>query len=173
VPKALGAATLEARYLGDANFAPSTDTEAHTVTVNGADLSIIKRNGLRILPAGQPSTYVLLVSNAGPEDVLGARVTDILPPQLSNASWTCTSTGGAVCPATGTGTVDALVNMPSGSSVTFLLTVTAQANPEQVVTNRATVTPPVNAPDPVLGNNESSDTDPIGLFGDGLEDEND
>jgi len=173
VPKALGAAILEARYLGDANFAPSTDTESHTVTVNGADLSIIKRNGLRILPAGQPSTYVLLVSNAGPEDVVGARVTDILPPQLSNASWTCTSSGGAACPASGAGTVDALVNMPSGSSVTFLLTVTAQADPEQVVTNRATVTPPINAPDPVLGNNESSDTDPIGLFGDGLENEND
>ncbi|MEZ5467553.1 MAG: FG-GAP-like repeat-containing protein [Lysobacterales bacterium] len=173
VPKALGAATLEARYLGDANFAPSTDTEAHTVTVNGADLSIIKRNGLRILPAGQPSTYVLLVSNAGPDNVQGARVTDILPPQLSNASWTCTGTGGAVCPASGTGTVDALVNLPSGSSLTFLLTVTAQASPEQIVTNRATVTPPSNSTDPVLGNNESSDTDPIGLFGDGLEDEND
>ncbi|MGE4070911.1 MAG: FG-GAP-like repeat-containing protein [Lysobacterales bacterium] len=173
VPKALGAATLEARYLGDANFAPSTDTEAHTVTVNGADLSIIKRNGLRILPAGQPSTYVLLVSNAGPDNVQGARVTDILPPQLSNASWTCTGTGGAVCPASGTGTVDALVNLPSGSSLTFLLTVTAQANPEQIVTNRATVTPPGNSTDPVLGNNESSDTDPIGVFGDGLEDEND
>lgn len=172
VPKALGLITLQAHYQGDANFALSSDTEEHTVTVDGADLSIIKRNGLRLLPAGQPSTYVLLVNNAGPQDVVGARVTDLLPPQLSNGSWTCSSTGGATCPASGVGTVDALVNMPSGSSVTFLLTVTVQASPEQVVTNRAIVTPPTNAPDPLPANNESIDVDPMGLFGDGWEDEN-
>jgi len=56
IPKALGAATLEARYLGDADFNPSTDTEPHTITAEGADLAIIKRNGLRLIPGGQPST---------------------------------------------------------------------------------------------------------------------
>lgn len=172
VPKSFGLTTLEARYLGDANFAPSVDTEEHTVSADGADLSIIKRNGLRVLPAGQASTYVIAVNNAGPQDVFGARVTDLLPPQLINASWTCTSTGGAVCPLSGIGTVDALVDMPAGSTVTFLLTVTAQADPEQVVTNTATVAPPGTAPDPVPANNQSTDVDPIGVFGEGFEEEN-
>lgn len=171
IPKALGAATIEARYFGDANFNGSSDTEAHTITVEGADLSIVKRNGLRLVPGGQPSSYILLVSNSGPQSVVNARVTDILPPQFSAASWTCSASGGASCPANGGGTVDALVSLPGGSSVSFVLTVTAQVSPEQIVSNRATVTPPANAPDPVTTNNESTDTDPIGIFGEGFETE--
>jgi uncharacterized repeat protein (TIGR01451 family)/CSLREA domain-containing protein len=172
VPKALGVATLEARYLGDADFDPSIDTESHTVSADGADLSIIKRNGLRLVPGGVPSTYVILVSNAGPQDVINARVTDLLPAQFSNAAWTCTATGGAVCPASGSGTVDALVGLPAGSSLSFALTATAQSTPEQIVTNRAIVEPPLSAPDPFLDNNESIDVDPIGVFGEGFETEN-
>ncbi len=171
IPKAVGPATLEARYLGDANFNASVDTEPHTFTAEGADLAIIKRNGLRLIPGGAPSTYVLLVSNAGPQAVVNARVTDILPAQFSNASWTCSASGGASCPASGAGNVDTLVSLPSGSSVVFALTATAQIAPEQVVTNRATVSPPANAPDPVPGNNESIDIDPIGVFGEGFETE--
>lgn len=171
IPKALGATTLEARYLGDANFNASTDTEAHTISADGADLSILLRNGLRLLPGGGTATYVLLVNNAGPQDVVNARVSAILPPQLSNANWTCVASVGASCPAAGAGTLDALVSMASGASVTFNLSVAVQANPEQLVSNRATVTAPANAPDPNLSNNESTDTDPIGVFGEGLETE--
>jgi CSLREA domain-containing protein/uncharacterized repeat protein (TIGR01451 family) len=169
--KAVGQVPLEARYLGDANFDASIDTEQHLFAADGADLAIIKRNGLRLVPGGQPSTYVLLVTNGGPQDVVNARVSDILPPQFSAASWTCTASSGASCPAAGTGTVDTLVNLAAGSSVTFALTATAQIAPEQVVTNIATVTPPANAPDPVPANNQSVDVDEIGVFGEGFETE--
>jgi len=171
VPKALGAGTLEARYLGDANFNASTDTEAHTITVDGADLSIVKFNGLRLVPGGSTVTYSLLVSNAGPQAVVNARVNDILPSQLSNASWTCSASNGASCPAAGLGTVDTLVSLPANSSLSFALTVSVQASPEQIVVNRATVSAPANSPDPALDNNESVDTDLIGFFGDGFETE--
>ncbi|GMU44034.1 MAG: CSLREA domain-containing protein [Xanthomonadales bacterium] len=172
IPKALGAATLEARYAGDANFNPSTDTEAHMVVADGADLAIIARNGLRLIPPGQQSTYVLLVTNSGPQSVVNARVTDILPPQFSAANWTCTAADGSSCPPNGNGNVDALVSIGSASSVTFELTATAQAGPEQVVTNTATVASPANAPDPDLSNNTSTDSDPMGYFADGFENEN-
>ncbi len=171
IPKALGAATLEARYLGDANFNPSVDTEAHTFASAGADLSILLRNGLRLLPAGGVSDYVLLVSNAGPQAVVNARVSDILPPQLSNASWTCAASEGASCPASGAGTLDALVSLAAGASVSFDLRVDVQDSPEQVVINRATVSAPISAPDPTTANNESIDIDAIGLFGEGFETE--
>lgn len=169
LPKTLGAITLEARYLGDANYNPSTDTEAHTIQAAGADLSIEKFNGLRVLPGGAPSSYTLLVSNAGPDGVVNARVTDLLPPQLSDASWTCEAGAGASCPAAGSGTVDALVSLAAGSTLTFTLTATAQAVPEQVVTNIATIEPPANASDPDSSNNQSSDSDATGLFGEGFE----
>lgn len=171
LPKTSGAVVIEARYLGDANYNPSEATVDHVIVADGADLSIIKRNGLRLLPGGVPSTYVILVSNAGPQDVFNARVTDILPPQLGNASWTCSGSNGGTCPASGSGNVDVLVNLPSGASVTFLLTVTAQIQPEQIVSNIASVMPPANAEDPNLDNNVSIDTDPIGIFGDGHETE--
>ena len=108
---------------------------------------------------------------SSPQGVVNARVTDILPAQFANAAWTCSAGPGASCPAAGAGTVDALVSLPAGSSVSFALTATAQAAPEQIVSNRATVTPPPNAPDPVSANNESTDTDPIGIFGEGFETE--
>jgi uncharacterized repeat protein (TIGR01451 family) len=162
---------IEARYLGDANYNASTATTPHQVIASGADLGITKRNGLRILPAGQPSSYIILVTNAGPEPVVGARVVDLLPPELTAASWTCTAAGGASCPATGVGNIDALIDLPVGGSATFVLTVTAQPSPEAIVTNTATVATPTGVTDPLPANNSSSDTDPIGLFGDGLETE--
>lgn len=171
VPKATGQFTIEARYLGDANYNPSTATTPHQIIGSGADLGITKRNGLRILPGGQPSEYVILVTNAGPEDVTDARVLDLLPPELTAASWTCTASGAASCPASGTGNIDALVDLPVNSSVTFVLTATAQSNPEAQVTNTATVATPNGVADPIPSNNSSSDTDPVGLFGDGLETE--
>jgi uncharacterized repeat protein (TIGR01451 family) len=172
IPKATGLVTLQARYLGDANFNGSTAVAEHQILADGADLSIIKRNGLRLLPGGQPVSYTLLVSNAGPQAVVNARVTDILPAQLLSPSWTCVAGAGANCPASGSGTVDALVSLEAGASVTFTLNVTAQANPEQIVSNLATVAAPPNAPDPNLVNNDSVDVDAIGVYGEGFETEN-
>ena len=98
-------------------------------------------------------------------------MTDILPPQLSNASWTCAASEGASCPASGAGTLDALVSLAAGASVSFDLRVDVQDSPEQVVINRATVSAPIRAPDPTTANNESTDIDAIGLFGEGFETE--
>ena len=172
IPKNTGAFALEARYLGDANFLPDTDTEAHTIASATADLAIVKRNGERLLPGGSQTTYIILVSNNGPQPVTNARVTDILPPQLSAATWTCVVSGSGSCPATGSGNIDALVSLASGAQATFQLTATVQLNPEQIVSNTASIAPPANTPDPQLGNNESTDVDTIGLHADGFESEN-
>ncbi len=172
VPKNTGAFALEARYLGDANFLPDSDTEAHTIASSTADLAIVKRNGERLLPGGAQTTYVILVTNNGPQPVTNARVTDILPPQLSAATWTCVVSGSGSCPASGSGNIDALVSLASGAQATFQLTATVQLNPEQIVSNTANIAPPANTPDPQLGNNESTDVDTIGLHADGFESEN-
>ena len=169
VPKALGAITLQARYDGDANFNGSTATASHTVTADGADLAILNRNQRRMVAAGQPSSFTVTVSNLGPQNVVNARVVDVLPAQFGDVSWTCAATAGASCPASGSGLIDTLVSLNAGTSVVFTLTATAQLTPEQIVTTTATVTAPVNASDPNLSNNSSSDSDPIGVFGDGLE----
>ncbi len=172
VPKNAGVFDLQARYLGDANFLPSTDLEPHTVSASNADLAIVKRNGLRLLPGGSQVTYVILVTNNGPQPVTNARITDILPAQLSAATWTCGVNGNGSCPASGTGSIDVLVSLASGSQATFTLTAAVQLTPEQIVANTAAVQPPPNVPDPSLVNNESTDVDTIGVFGEGFESEN-
>jgi uncharacterized repeat protein (TIGR01451 family) len=60
------------------------------VTLTGeADLQITKSDGLITVTPGEPLTYTVQITNAGPDHVFGATVQDILPVQLEKASWTC------------------------------------------------------------------------------------
>src|SRR5205085_2262459 len=58
--------------------------------------------------------------------------------------WTCSATGGAVCPnASGAGDLnETLATFPAGSTVTYTVTATVIATPPATVTNTATATPP-------------------------------
>jgi uncharacterized repeat protein (TIGR01451 family) len=77
-----------------AGSATDTDTETRT-----ADLSITKSDGVASYTAGASVTYTLVVTNAGPSDVVAAKVTDSVTalPQVLGASWTCVAAGGATC----------------------------------------------------------------------------
>jgi len=112
--------------------------------------------------SGSPLTYTITVSNAGPSDVIGAQVVDVLPLALAGFGWTCTASGvGASCgTAAGTGDIDALVTLPVGMSVTFAVTGTVPAGITGALINTATVNPPIGAIDPVGGNNAATDTNP-------------
>ena len=83
-----------------------------------ADLAISKSSTPKPYVPGAPLTYTVMVSNAGPSDVINARVQDALPPALAAFGWTCTPSGaGASCgTANGSGDIDALVTLPVGTS---------------------------------------------------------
>ncbi|MCB1608500.1 MAG: DUF11 domain-containing protein [Xanthomonadales bacterium] len=168
--KTAGVRTVNVSYSGDADFSGSATAVTQQVIANGADLSISKRNDRCVLPGGSRISYRIEVQNLGPEAVTNARVTDTLPSALSGATWTCSASGGASCVASGSGSIDSLVSLPNGSSVVFNLSVNVQRSPELSVSNTATVTLPTGLTDPVPGNNSSTDTDPIGIYCDGLED---
>jgi uncharacterized repeat protein (TIGR01451 family) len=123
-----------------------------------ADLVITKAQTPDPYEPGSPLTYMLLVSNLGPSDVTNARVQDVLPGVVVNASWTCAAAGaGAVCgAAAGVNVVDALVTLPVGTSVTFTITGTVLSSATGVLSNTATVTPPSDVTDPVPGNNTAT-----------------
>ncbi|MFC6491264.1 DUF6923 family protein, partial [Nitratireductor sp. GCM10026969] len=96
-----------------------------TAVLLDADLEIDKDDGSETYDRGGEVIYTILVSNNGPFGVQNARVNDALPAGITDATWTCGSpTNGAVCNvANGTGDiVDAPVNLPAESSVTFTLT---------------------------------------------------
>lgn len=165
----LGTRQLRARYQGDANFNPSAEVvREHQVVDGGAELVIRKRNLLRTLPGGEPVVYVIEVENRGPLAVT-ALVRDPIPEGLSNFRWTCSGEGGAVCLASGTGALNENVTLPVNSLARFVLTADVQRDPEVTVIQEARVDPPTGVVDPNPANNVARDIDPIGLFGDGFE----
>jgi len=135
-----------------------------------ADLSISKSNGTAFVSGGMPTSYLIVVSNAGPTGVAGARVQDTLDPEFSQATWTCVGQNGGSCAGAGTGNLDQPVNLPVGASVRFTLTALVAPLPETPVSNVTSVTPPSPIVDPNLNNNVASDgPDVRGVFRDGFE----
>jgi len=137
-----------------------------TQNVHYADLAVTKDNGVGGVAWGSQTQYTIIAHNHGPSDVSGARVLDILPPELENATWTCTGTGGAVCTPSGTGDIDDQnVTMPAGSSITYLLDAwVIQGSSTGTLNNTVRIIPPSNVTDSYPSNNEDSDVDQIGAL---------
>jgi len=152
------------------NSAASLAVNVIPAAVLSADLSITKSNGTRFVTGGAPTSYLIVVSNAGPAGVIGARVQDTLDPDFSNATWTCAGQNGGSCVASGSGNLDQPVDLPAGASVRFTLTAQVAALPETPISNIASVTAPSPIDDPTLSNNVASDgPDLRGVFRDGFE----
>jgi uncharacterized repeat protein (TIGR01451 family) len=133
----------------------------------GADLSISKSNGSAFVNGGVPVDYLIVVNNPGPAAVIGARIQDALAPDFSAASWSCTPLNNAACPnpASGTGALDALLDLPANSSVQINFSALPIAGPETPISNIASVTPPAGITDPSLNNNVATDgPDLRGIF---------
>ncbi|MEM7479613.1 MAG: beta-propeller fold lactonase family protein [Acidobacteriota bacterium] len=116
------------------------------------DLQITKTAGVLDEDTGALE-FQIEIKNCGPSDVTGATVRDDFPGTYSSPTWTCAVTGGSgpatACPASGSGNINALVDLEAGDptgcsgagAVTFTIdgTVTALNG---VLTNTATVTSP-------------------------------
>ena len=131
-------------------------TIAPTTVPPTADLSITKTDGV---PSRSPGTfsYTIVVSNAGPFDVHGAKVNDTMPSELNNVTWTCD----ANCPGSVNGNINNFsIDIPSGSSVTFTVTATVTAT-SGTLSNTASVSVPNGVTDPTTSNNSATDTDTL------------
>jgi uncharacterized repeat protein (TIGR01451 family) len=102
-----------------------------------ADLIVTKTNNVTSLLAGAVTTYVITVTNSGPNSAGGARLTDsaLAGLQLLDPI-ACSVTGGAVCPApidrevsdiTSAGGI-IIPTLPAGSSVTFTVNANVTAS---------------------------------------------
>jgi uncharacterized repeat protein (TIGR01451 family) len=106
-------------------------------------------------------TYTITASNAGPSNATGAKVADTLPASLT-CSWTCVGAGGGTCTASGSGSINDTVNLPSGGSVTYTASCTLSISATGTLSNTAMVTAPAGVTDPTPGNNSATDNDTIG-----------
>ncbi|MBF5003648.1 FlgD immunoglobulin-like domain containing protein [Diaphorobacter caeni] len=135
--------------------APATSCSGATTTVTPvADLSIEKTvsgNG-KYLP-GQPLTYTITVSNAGPSDVDDVVVSDTVPQDVTVSTWTCTASANANCDSTqagggtgATGTTSPIslshVSLKNGASIVITIEGDVDLGAINTITNTATATPP-------------------------------
>jgi uncharacterized repeat protein (TIGR01451 family) len=143
-------------------IADDGEVEDHAVsTAPVADLAITKTDGAATEVPGTTVTYTITVSNAGPDPITGATVTDTFPGVLSGVSWTCVGAGGGTCTAGGSGNISDLVNLPVGGTATYMATGTISAAATGTLVNTASVAVPATSFDPNLANNSATDTDTL------------
>jgi uncharacterized repeat protein (TIGR01451 family) len=128
-----------------------------TLLLVGADLLVLKSDGQQAALSGDTLTYNIIVANEGPSDEPNARIDDPLPSPLTNATWSCQASGGAVCPASnGGGSIHVTgVHLPAGGQLLYVVSGQVRPNFSGILSNTATVTPSVT--DPVVANNSSTD----------------
>ena len=131
--------------------------------VPAADLSITKTNGANGTTPGATTVYTITASNTTGPSSVSSRVQDFFPSTL-DCSWTCAPTGAASCFAgPQSGDVDQVVTLPVGTTVVYTATCTVDPGATGSISNTATVAPPTGGVDFDLGNNVSTDVDPLGF----------
>lgn len=99
--------------------APATSATAVAITCAvtntralRSDVSVAKTDSQASYTPGGTSTYVITVSNAGPDAASGVAVSDALPAGMRlSGPWSCAATGSGSCPASGGAAGDAAVNL--------------------------------------------------------------
>ncbi|AOM78268.1 gliding motility-associated C-terminal domain-containing protein [Pedobacter steynii] len=130
------------------------DAEAVTIVKKLTNL-LISKSGPSTAIAGQVITYQIKVSNSGPSTALNASVTDAIPAELEEVSWTTVLTGGSVIVegATGTGNnLNVKANIPVGQQHEITINVTGKVSASfgGTISNIATVTPGDSGNPPVV-----------------------
>ncbi len=153
---------------------PADNGATTTTTVTGvpyADLFVSQTDGGVTVLWNQPLTYLITVSNAGPNGVTGATVTDTFSAFLSGVLWTCSASAGSSCTPSGAGNLaDAAVTLLSGGSVTYMATGTVVYGTAGPIPNTVSVS--ASTFDPVSANNASTIQTPVDtdlIFKDGFQ----
>ncbi|MCP4661284.1 MAG: DUF11 domain-containing protein, partial [bacterium] len=150
----------------DADPANNTASADTTVRVS-ADLRVTKTDNRTTVVPGRRIRYRITVTNHGPSAVTGATVTDLMPPQLVDVSYTST-TSGAVSgnTASGTGDIADTVDLAVGATLTYTVWALVAPSASGPVINTATAVVPAGAEDPDGGNNSVTDHNSLSPEGD-------
>ena len=123
-----------------------------------------------IVAGGGLLTYTIVITNNGPADAIGAFVVTESSEALSNENWTCTADAGATCPASGGSEIEATVDLPAGTSVTFHLTGEISPSFMDVIESSVSVTVPDGYVELTPADNTATDqTSTDRIFADGFE----
>ncbi|NLR78424.1 gliding motility-associated C-terminal domain-containing protein [Chitinophaga eiseniae] len=127
-------------------------TATVTTSVNKSANLRLTKTGPATLAAGQPITYVVKVTNAGPADVTNVTISDMVPSGIDNITWTASASGGAsVTPGSGTNSnISLQATMPASTdTITLIVHGIVTAGFTGNLVNTATATPPSGVTNPV------------------------
>ena len=123
---------------------------------NDADVAVTMSADPPAYTAGSPLTYTISIANAGPANALNTTIVDTFPAALNDVEWTCTASGGATCPAQGSGMIAQSIALPAGGQAVFHATGTIASGTTGPISNTATAVVGAPATDPDTDNNTAS-----------------
>lgn len=107
-----------------------TNSTVSTIIINQSNLQIDK-SGSSTVAAGNPINYTISVTNLGPSNATGIKLTDIVPAEVMDVNWIATATGNVSIIGTNNGTgnlIELLFDMQAGESNTLTVNITGTAN---------------------------------------------
>ncbi len=140
-PAAVGVHAIAGRALAPAAERPAAPGIGVTVTKTADPDPYVP---------GEPLTFTVSLVTAcvagcpvGGPTVLGVRVNDPLPAQLSGAkfTWTCAASTGSSCATSGTGSIRDSANIAEAGTLTYTVKGTVPASARGMLMNVVTVTP--------------------------------
>lgn len=107
-----------------------------------ASIQVSKSAAQASVMTGAAAHFTVSVTNTGLVPATGVAVNDPLTADWSSATWTCSASGGAVCPAaSGTGSIShSNLTLPAGAGLSYAVASVAMGN-SNVATNTVSVTP--------------------------------
>jgi uncharacterized repeat protein (TIGR01451 family) len=123
-----------------------------------ADLSVSITDGNTFAVTGDPITYTIVVTNAGPDVANGVLVTDTLPESISNVTWTCVASNGSCTAPSGSGNLSTSMSVEAGGTVTITITGRLSLSAVGLLVNTVTISHPA---DPNPANNSATDSDVV------------
>ena len=163
-PNVLILNSATASYVGHTSgFSLKATDAANIAGPTSADLGVVKTGPVGSYTPGSTVQYTIVVTNYGGGSVTGATLLDAMPAEVTIASWTAIYAGGGSGPASGSGDINALLNLPVNGTATF--TVTAPTRLEAIgnLSNTASVSAPPGVSDPDLSNNTATAFNPVSL----------
>jgi uncharacterized repeat protein (TIGR01451 family) len=160
------------------DFSPlsSTDNNYNGVPVNSVDvinedddaqpdLSVFLTNCIDGSLPQQPISYYLTVTNEGNTDIQGARLTTVLPGNITNAEWDCVDQSGLACNrATGLGDLDEIIDLNSQETMLFTFVADVDGNLHDFLDASSQIEMPSGETDVNLLNNQAEDHDLLYQF---------
>lgn len=154
--------------VGDYVTATATDTDGNTSEFSAcyqyaptADLQIAMDDGVTEVLPGDPLTYTITVTNAGPDGVSGATFGTALADPLT-CSTTCVAAGGATCtPGPVAGDVEEPIVLPVGGTATYTVDCVVGQTALGSIETYAAIDEPAPGVDPNNGNNSHTDVNSV------------